>query len=107
MILRKTHLAAYEHVRRMIHTRRAIEALTMGPQGIVTLPKGQDATRTPNSWKRTAQYEQTQETQRIRDLVRVLAFNWAFYLAFSFLINISSPNLFSVTPQSHYEYKHI
>ena len=35
-ILRKTHLAACEHRRRMIHTRRAIETLTMGPQGIVT-----------------------------------------------------------------------
>jgi len=35
-ILRKTHLAACEHMRRMIHTRRGIEALTMGPQGIVT-----------------------------------------------------------------------
>jgi hypothetical protein len=35
-ILRKTHLAACEHMRRMIHTRRAIEALAMGPQGIVT-----------------------------------------------------------------------
>jgi len=35
-ILRKTHLAACEHMRRMIHTRRAIETLTVGPQGIVT-----------------------------------------------------------------------
>jgi hypothetical protein len=35
-ILRKTHLAACEHMRRMIHTRRAIETLTLGPQGIVT-----------------------------------------------------------------------
>ena len=105
-ILRKTHLAACEHMRRMIHTRRAIETLTMGPQK--TLPKGQGAPRTPTSRKRTAQYEQTQETQWIRDFERDLAFNLAFYLACSFLINISSPNLFSVTPlkpQSHY--KHI
>ena len=36
-ILRKTPLAACEHMRRMIHTRRAIEALTMGPQGIIKL----------------------------------------------------------------------
>ena len=35
-ILRKTHLAACEHMRRMIHTRGAIETPTMGPQGIVT-----------------------------------------------------------------------
>ena len=35
-LLRKTHLAACKHMRRTIHTRRAIEARTMGPLGIVT-----------------------------------------------------------------------
>ena len=35
-LLRKTHISACEHMRRMCHTRRAIESLTMGPQGIVT-----------------------------------------------------------------------
>ena len=80
MILRKTHLAAYEHVRRMIHTRRAIETLKMVPHDRELLlnydiPKGQDVPRTPTSRKRTAQYEQTHgETQRIRDFERDLAF---------------------------------
>jgi len=36
--------------------------------------------------------------KRFRTQLGVLA----FYMAFSFLINISSPSLFSVTPQSHY-----
>jgi len=107
-ILRKTHLAACEH---MVATNdpqsQSYRNTYNGPTGnrYQTLPKGQDAPRTPTSRKRTAQYEQTQETQRIRGFERDLAFNLAFYLAFSFLINISSPNLFSVTPQSHY--KHI
>jgi hypothetical protein len=35
-LLRKTHISACEHMRRMCHTRRAIESVTMGPQGIVT-----------------------------------------------------------------------
>ena len=33
-LLRKTHISACEHMRRMCHTRGAIESLTMGPQGI-------------------------------------------------------------------------
>mmetsp|Transcript_23222 Transcript_23222/g.37239 ORF Transcript_23222/g.37239 Transcript_23222/m.37239 type:complete len:98 (+) Transcript_23222:2543-2836(+) len=48
----------------------------------------------------TAQYEQTQETQRKRDFERDLAFYLAF--SFSYYVLLSSPNSFSVTPQSHY-----
>jgi len=33
-LLRKTHISACEHMRRMCHNRRAIESLTMGPQEI-------------------------------------------------------------------------
>jgi len=83
-ILRKTHLAACEHMRRMIHTRRAIEALTMGPQGIVTELFQRDRTRRePTSRKQTVQYEQTKKTHWRRDVERILAF-WHFYLAFYF-----------------------
>jgi hypothetical protein len=35
-LLRKTHIAACEYMRRMCHTRRAIEVVKMGPQGIVS-----------------------------------------------------------------------
>jgi hypothetical protein len=36
-LFRKTHISACEHMRRMCHTRRAIESVTMGPQGIVIM----------------------------------------------------------------------
>jgi hypothetical protein len=35
-LLRRTHISACEHMRRMCHTHRAVESVMMGPQGIVT-----------------------------------------------------------------------
>jgi len=44
-LLRKSHISTCEHMRRMCHTRRAIEALTItGPQGIATRLHRRDPT---------------------------------------------------------------
>jgi hypothetical protein len=82
-ILRKTHLAACEHMRRMIHLRRAVEALTMGPQGIVTKLFQRDKMRRGrplhgNAPPNTSR-PRREETQWLRDFERSF---WRFGVLF-------------------------
>jgi hypothetical protein len=91
-ILRKTHLAACEHMRRMIHTRRAIEALTVGPQGIITKLFQRDNMRRG----RPPHGNAPPNTSRPRrpNGEEISNATWRFgvsYMAFSFLINIPLP----------------
>jgi hypothetical protein len=86
----------------MIHTRRAIETLTMSPQGIVTTLCQRDKMRRgrPPHGKRT---QHTQGTQRIRDFGLTGRLGVLFGVFFFYYYFVpQSPTLCSVTPQSHY-----
>jgi len=99
--LRKTHLAACEHLRRMIHTRRAIETLTMGPQGIVTKPFQRDKSAEDAHLTETHRPIRADPgdplDERFRTQLGVLAFYLAFSISFYFPHHFLSQLIFSHT----------
>jgi hypothetical protein len=99
-ILRKTHLAACEHIYTCdeLSTIADSQNYRSTYNGFTgnrnqTFPKGQDAPRTPTSRKRTAQYEQTQETRWLKRFQNSI---WRFGVLFGvFFLNIGHFHYFN------------